>query len=611
MRIAVCVKYVPALGSLRFDRESRRLVREGVPGEVSSFDLRALGRATALRAEHGGEVVALSMGPPAAREGLVDCLALGADRAVHLCDPLLAGSDTLATARALAAALRREAPDVILCGRASTDAETGQVGPEVAELLDLPQVTAVRTLTIDPVARTFVAERETDEGFQTLGGRLPALFTAAEDLAEERFPTKGARQAAAARPVATVTVAELGLRPEDVGAAGSPTWVAGLEEVAAERRGELVTGETPEALAQALGERLRALGALASGDDARPTLPPIAPAAGDPLWVVVECDAAGIRPVTAELLAKAAALGAALGAPVEAVVIGTGAGHAPALAAAGAARVLVAAGPGLEPYTTGAHAAVLAEAIRRRRPRLVLLGSTARGRDLAPRVAARLGLGLTGDAIDLVLDPEGNVRQHKPAFGGSVVAPIVSRTRPEMATVRPGLLPAARPEPARRAALDVLPVPAVPARVRVLGERRLAEGAGAALDAAEIVIGVGQGIGGPEALPPILALATRLGAGVAATREVTDAGWLPKQHQVGLTGRAIAPRLYVGLALSGAMEHLVGLRRAGTIVAVNKSAKAPILRSADLTVVGDYRALLPHLEAVLRGRAAPGGSRAE
>src|SRR2546429_3719272 len=102
MRILVCVKYVPVLSALRFDPDPRRLVREGVPGEVSSFDLRALGAATALAKAHGGEVVALTMGPPAAREGLVECLALGADRAVHLLDPLLAGSDTLATSHALA-----------------------------------------------------------------------------------------------------------------------------------------------------------------------------------------------------------------------------------------------------------------------------------------------------------------------------------------------------------------------------------------------------------------------------------------------------------------------------------------------------------------------------
>src|SRR5262245_35368546 len=240
MRIVVCVKYVPVLSALRFDPETRRLVREGVPGEVSGFDQRALVAAIALREQHGGEVIALTMGPPAARDGLVVCLALGADRAVHVSDPAAAGSDTLATARVLVAAIRREAPDLVLVGRASTDAETGQVGPEVAELLDLPQATAVRRISLDPPGRTFEAERETDEGWETVRGPLPALVTAAEDVAEERFPSKAERQAAAAKPIAIVTLAELGVDPQTVGIAGSPTWVAGIEQVTVARRGELL-----------------------------------------------------------------------------------------------------------------------------------------------------------------------------------------------------------------------------------------------------------------------------------------------------------------------------------------------------------------------------------
>src|SRR5438132_177890 len=600
MRILVCVKYVPVLSALRFDPETRRLVREGVPGEVSSFDLRALGAATALRHAHGGEVVALTMGPPPAREALVHCLALGADRGLHLLDPLLAGSDTLATARALVAAIRREAPDLVLLGRASVDAETGQVGPEVAELLGWPQVTAARRLSVDATIGRLTAEREADDGFETLDGPLPAVVTAAEDLAEERFPTKAARQTAATKPIATVGVADLGLAPAEVGLAGSPTEVTAIEHVEVARRGEVLTGDSPEALARGLRERLHALGAPGgAAEHQRERLPARSPGSGPPVWVVAEFGPQGPRPVTAELLAKAARLAVELGGSVEAVVIGRGALEAPALAAAGADCVLVAEGPGLDPYTTDAHAAVLAEAIRTRMPRLVLLGSTALGRDLAPRVAARLGLGLTGDAIDLDVDARGRVRQHKPAFGGAIVAPIVSRTRPEMATVRPGMLRAAEPDPTRRAVVERIAVPPLARRVEVVG-RELLPDAAAALDSAAVVLGVGKGIGGPEALPAIRRVAELLGAAIGATREVTDAGWLPKQYQVGLTGRAIAPALYLALGVSGAMEHLVGLRRAGIIVAVNKNPKAPIFRAADLGVFADWAAVLPHLEAGLR-----------
>src|SRR5262249_6343223 len=226
-------------------------VREGVRGEASSFDVRALLGALRLRAANGGEVVVLTMGPPAAREALVHCLALGADRGVHLCDQALAGSDTLATARVLAAALRREEPDLILLGRASVDAETGQVGPEVAELLDLPQATAVRRLELDPAARTFEAERETDDGCERVRGPLPALVTAGEDLAEERFPGKAERQAATEKPIQTLTLADIGLPAADAGAEGSPTGVAGIEEGPGPRRREPVGGSGPAALRRA------------------------------------------------------------------------------------------------------------------------------------------------------------------------------------------------------------------------------------------------------------------------------------------------------------------------------------------------------------------------
>lgn len=599
MRIVVCVKWVPVLGALKFDSTTKRLVRDGVRGEVSGFDVRALLGATALRTIHGGEVVALTMGPPSSRDGLVECLALGADRAVHVVDPQLAGSDTLATSRVLAAAIRREQPDLVLMGRASVDAETGQVGPQVAELLDLPQATVVRRVALDPQARTFEAERETDDGFELVTGPLPALLTAAEDLAEERFPSKADRQAAAERPIADVSLADLGVPASDVGAEGSPTWVAGIEEVKIERRGEVIQGDDPAALAQALHARLQALGAFDDSASARRPLPPRGPATAAPVLVVVEANPGAVRSVTYELLAKAAELAGQLGASVEAVVIGPGDLQADALAAGGADRIIVADGPWLDDYTTETHAAALVAAIQSRRPRLVLLASTVRGRDLAPRVAARLGLGLTGDAIDLDVDGEGRIRQLKPAFGGTIVAPILSRTRPEMATVRPGMLHPAEPDPSRRAEVVRLDVTETPSRVRFVDLQTLGGDAEEAFDTATLVLGVGKGVG-ETALPHVRELAKRLGAAIAATREVTDAGWLPRQYQVGLTGRAVAPRLYVGLGVSGMMEHIVGLRRAGIIVGINKSPKAPMQKVADVTVVADLHAMLPHLEAALR-----------
>lgn len=627
MRQVVLVKQVPAVSALAFDPETRTLKREGVRLEVSSFDVRALLRAVELRAEVGGEVVVLTMGPPAAREALVYCLALGADRGVHLSDRAFAGADTLATARALAAALAREPFDLVLAGRASVDAETAQVGPEVAELLDLPQVCCARRLTLDPAGRTFTAERETDEGSEVVTGPLPALVTAGEDLAAEKFPRRADKEAAKAKPIVTLGAADLGIDLAAVGAAGSPTWVEGLETVSVARSGRIIAGELDAAIDVLVAELVQR-GIFAPGGGAAEKGAPRAPAAipvhsapapiamqsapaastGE-FWVVAELFEGAIRRVTLELLAAARRLdeaarieGTRVGG-VAAVLVGADVEcHVDLLARHGAGRVLLADDPRLATYATEPYAAVLARAIEAGRPRGVLLPSTYVGRDLAPRVAARLGLGLTGDCIDLTLDSGGRLVQWKPAFGGNVVAPILSRTRPDMATVRPGVLPVGMPSAEAVATVERLALAALPtSRVEVRETRHDPSAAGAAaLDEAEIAIGVGLGIGAPDALAVVDDLAAALGgAPLATTRNVVDKGWLPRQHQVGITGRAIAPRFYFAIGIRGAAEHMVGVRRAGTIVVIDKNPQAPIFAQADLGIVADWADAVPRLARAL------------
>lgn len=608
LKQVVLVKQVPATAQLAFDAETRTLKREGVRLEVSSFDVRALLRAIELRNEHGGEVVVLTMGPPSAREALVYCLALGADRGIHLVDRAFAGADTLATARALAAAVRREPFDLVLCGRASMDAETAQVGPEVAEILDLPQVCCARTLTVDLAARTLTAERETDEGSETVTGALPALVTAGEDLAAEKFPRRADKEAAKTKPILELTAADLDTDVAGFGAAGSPTWVEGLETVSVDRPGRILDGDLDAAVA-ALVEELANRGLFApvgseAPADATPTAAPALSGTGDAaIWVVAEILEGAVRRVAFELLAKARHLVDERGGSVAGVLIGHDvARHAELLARHGADRVLVADDPRLASYATEPWTAVLAEAIRAGRPTAVLLPSTYVGRDLAPRVAGRLGLGLTGDCVDLSIDDAGRLVQWKPAFGGNVVAPILSRTRPEMATVRPGVLPTAPPRPHATPVVETLPIGDLPtSRLRVVDRHRDPSAArAAALDEADVAVGVGLGIGGPESLPTIDALAAALGdAPIATTRDVVDKGWMPRQHQVGITGRAIAPRFYFAIGIRGATEHMVGVRRSGTIVVIDKNPQAPIFAQADLGIVGDWAEVVPRLTAEL------------
>ena len=273
------------------------------------------------------------------------------------------------------------------------------------------------------------------------------------------------------------------------------------------------------------------------------------------------------------------------------------------LTAFGADVVWMAQNERLADYEVSQYTAILADAIREHRPYAVLLGSTVIGRELAARLAGRLLLGLTGDCIGLEVDDEGRLVQLKPAFGGNIVAPILSNTKPYMATVRPGLLTPVAPDDSieavvRRLSLDGLGE----ARAEIV-ERVVNESAeGAELDSADTIVGVGKGIGGPENLPMIRELADALGAPLGATRDVTELGWLPRQYQIGLSGKSVSPNLYFAVALSGVFNHTVGIGKAGTVVAINSSARAPIFQSADFGIVGDYAEVVPELVRALEGR---------
>lgn len=617
MRIVVCIKQVPILSAMEFDASTRSLKRADVRTEVSAFDLRALSKAVELRDLHGGEVVVLTMGPPQASSSLIECLALGADRGLHVCDPALAGSDTLATARTLAAAIRTLEADLVLAGRCSVDAETGQVGPEIAELLGLPQITSAHTVQIDPVSRVLTSEREVDDGYECLTTKLPALVTAAEDLAPERFPSRSEREAAASKPLITVDLRDLGIDPGQVGTTGSPTVVADLRTIETKRQQQIVEGVSVEDACGKLAAILVEQHGLFAEWNV-PTQPSMAEVSKSPLrdgprdvWVVVERRGPLLRRVTFELLAKGRELADALRSRLSAVVLGNDAAdHVGSLSAHGADRVLLADDPRLIPGHVELQAHCVTKAILNLTPGIVLLPATSMGRDLAPRIAARLGLGLTGDCVDIGLDAQGQLLQYKPAFGGSVVAPILSRTIPEMATVRPGMLRANEPRfshSAEVARLNVGDLP--PPRTAVIGFRETAETA-ADLDEAEIAIGIGKGVGVGGNIEALRPLADFLGASICTTRDVADEGWLARQYQVGLTGRAIAPKLYLAFAIRGAFEHMVGVRRAGIIVAINKNPKAPVFRSSDYGLIGDYKdvaeALQRHLERYCpHGRSGP------
>ena len=604
MKTAVCIKYVPVISRMQFDYEAKTIVRDGVPSEVNPFDLLGVVRAAELKSGPDDEVVVLTMGPPGAAEGLTDCLALGADRAVLVTDRALAGSDTLATSRVLALALAREQPDLIICGRNSTDGETGQVGPEVAELLGLPHLSHVRKLDLSADRRGVVAERITDEGFQMLECPLPAVVCVTEGVAPELYPSQEQMEEAQSKPTDQVSAADLTTDTSLFGAEGSPTWVSEIRLVEPNRLGvrleDAEPGDAAKQVAASVRDRLAEL-AQAAPVDSRAVLPRFPDSRERSVWVVAETTKDGLAHVTLEMLGKAREMTAVTQSEVVAVVIASdGKSLAQTLADRGADRVLLLDNSSLGPVCSRAVGQALAAVVDQERPYAILFAATADGRDLAARLAARLELGLTGDAIDLEIDDEGRLVQLKPALGGNVVAPILSKTLPNLVTLRPGLLTPAVPEPGATALVEMAPaLPFEGPDVRLVSEEFQEDQEGLELARARVVLGVGMGVG-EDNVARVVEMARSINASVAITRDVSHEGWLPQQLQVGISGRTIAPTVYVAVGIRGAFNHTVGLQRAGIIVAVNQSRRATIFRSADFGIVGPWEEFLPPLIEELR-----------
>ena len=609
MKIIVCIKQVPEVEDLKFDTETRTLIREGVENIINPFDRRAITQAVALKEQLGGEVLVVTMGPPQAEEALVEALAMGVDRAIHLVDRAFAGADTLATSRTLAMLIEREGCDLVFCGRYSVDAETGQVGPEVAELLHIPQVTGVRKVEVQPGGKSLLAERETDDGYEVLDVPLPALLTAAERLIFPKKVTPEDLKAAREKPLSRLSAADLSPDLSLFGAAGSPTRVEQIYSVESKRAAEMIPTEDPDAAAAELVRRLLKKGLFRRWQEesdqagSRVSSQRKIDHPEKAVWVVAESYRGKFRPVTFELLGKGIELATRLRSELVAVLIGNSISEpSQILGGYGADRVLLLDHPALRDYSSEGYSEALAAAIERNKPFVVLIPATANGRDFAPRVAARLGLGLTGDCVGLELNSEGRLVQLKPAFGGNIVAPIVSRTDPQMATVRPGILKTPALLEGKQAPVENFTPDLKPVSTRLVRVVPELDEAAMALDTAEVVISVGMGIGGPENLPVIADLARVLDARIGGSRKVVDKGWILRQQQIGLTGKTISPKLYIAIGISGAFNHTIGMQRADNVVAINTNPKAPIFQHATFGLVGDWKVLVPvltrHLQMV-------------
>lgn len=255
MEIAVCVKQVPDTTEVKIDPVTNTLIREGVPSIVNPFDKYALEMALQLRDKHGGKVTVLSMGPPQAAAALRECIAMGADEAVLLSDRAFAGSDTLATSYTLSQAVRKMGNvDLIICGKQAIDGDTAQVGPEMAEHLGIGQLTYISKLEFD--GERIIADREQDEGYDIIEAKLPLVVTIIKLTTDPRLPTVKGTAKAYRSEIPVWTATDIAIDPKSAGLDGSPTQVRRIFTPQRRGKGELIEGDSKEAV-DVLVDKLR------------------------------------------------------------------------------------------------------------------------------------------------------------------------------------------------------------------------------------------------------------------------------------------------------------------------------------------------------------------
>ena len=316
---------------------------------------------------------------------------------------------------------------------------------------------------------------------------------------------------------------------------------------------------------------------------------------GNNVLVIAEQRDGVLKKVAFEMLGVGAELAAALGGDVEAALLGTGLSDlANTLAQYGATKVYVADDDSLATYSAEGYTDTLAAFLGKLEPAVILVGATAMGRDLAPRLAARLGVGMASDCVALEIDG-GRLVATRPIFAGKALARVKLNGDPQMATVRPNVLPV--PELDAGATATVEPVSAVTDNVRAVVVDIVGAGEGEIdVAEAEIIVSGGRGVGGPEGFAPVRDLAKTLSAALGASRAAVDAGWIEHAHQVGQTGKTVTPNLYIACGISGAIQHLAGMKTSKVIVAVNKDPEAPIFKVANYGIVGDLFEVVPLLD---------------
>jgi len=320
------------------------------------------------------------------------------------------------------------------------------------------------------------------------------------------------------------------------------------------------------------------------------------------VWVVAEADENGIHEASLQMLTPARKIAEKLGSDVTGVLVGYNVKkYAEEMIKYGADRVIVVDDPAFEMYAPDVYGDAVVQLTRKYKPEVILVAATMRGREMAPYIANTLRTGITADCTDFDVDEKTkDVLLIRPPFGAIMLAYIKTPLRrPQIGTARPNVFPLPPRDDSRTG--EIIEEKVEPRKPRVkLVKRQIIPRSEIPIEKAEVIVSGGKGVGGPEGFKLLEELAKLLGGVVAGSRKAVDAGWIPHEKQVGQTGKSVKPILYLAVGISGAAQHMFGVREAGVVAAINIDPEAPIFRQADYGVVADYREVIPAMIELLK-----------
>jgi electron transfer flavoprotein alpha subunit len=624
LNIVVCIKQVPDTNDMRIDPKTNNLIREGVPAVVNPTDLNAIEEALRFKDAFGASVTVLTMGPPQAEQSLREAIAMGADRAYLLTDRAFGGADTLATTYALWKAVQKieldnGITDFLFFGKVAIDGETGQVGPGLSVRMGFPVVTyTARTSKVDLVRRVVEAERRVDDGVEKVLVPMPCALTITEAANEPRQPTIDGLIKAKKTKIPWLSKDAVNADPKRIGLGGSPTYVKKVVVPPPKKKGEVKASTDPRESAKWLVDRLVQIGAFGKkvsggvipdravprSDQPQSPQVQITGEHGD-VWVYVEHRFGQASRVGWELMGEGKRLAKIYGSKVCGVVIGNDVDNLVKEAHEyGADKVYLVQNPIFKEYRNETYGAAFAYLSNKYHPEVILMGGTYNGRDLAGVLATLIETGLIADCTSLDVDEKGGFNGTRPDFGGKEMSTIVCpKNKPTMASVRTRVMK--MPPRIQGRSGDVVnenfDLVEDNVKEKILDFTPM-ERAGASLEAADIIVSGGRGLGNAKNFKLVEDLASVLGGQVGATRAIVYLGWAPKETQIGQTGATVRARLYFAVGLSGAVQHLVGMDNSDTIVAINKDSNAPIFGVAHYGIVGDLFQIVPALVEELKTR---------